>query len=277
MKGSRKRKDKKQTQILRAVYFSIILIGAILVVTAVLEKFYLLRLISQNTLDFVGDAAISFCFPASALIYLKLFDKRKKSMASKLGLTKANLNLDNIFIGISIFLVIIGLELGLGYVSVVTGTQINTNVDIELAGAPIWFYVFASILSPINEEILFRGLMVPRIGIVLSAIIFALGHLSYMSTSYVPTLNVQIAAGVVAVVCIAYSLVKLRSWQYALTILIIAVLFIYGVLGVEVVAAFIFGLIAGYVYKRTNSLYPSIIAHMLVNSLAIVTTFALLI
>lgn len=38
--------------------------------------------------------------------------------------------------------------------------------------------------------------------------------------------------------------------------------------GVEVMAAFIFGLISGYIFKRTGSIWPGIIAHILVNSLA---------
>ncbi len=37
--------------------------------------------------------------------------------------------------------------------------------------------------------------------------------------------------------------------------------------GVEIIAAFIFGVITGYVFKRTKSLYPGIVAHILVNSL----------
>ncbi|MGC8572253.1 MAG: CPBP family intramembrane glutamic endopeptidase [Candidatus Micrarchaeia archaeon] len=41
----------------------------------------------------------------------------------------------------------------------------------------------------------------------------------------------------------------------------------------EGVGAFIFGLIAGYAFKKTKSLYPSLIAHILVNLLAVVALF----
>ena len=41
--------------------------------------------------------------------------------------------------------------------------------------------------------------------------------------------------------------------------------------GVEVIAAFAFGIISAYVYKRTGSVYPGIIAHILINSLAVLS------
>jgi membrane protease YdiL (CAAX protease family) len=40
-----------------------------------------------------------------------------------------------------------------------------------------------------------------------------------------------------------------------------------------VVAALIFGLVAGYVFRKTESLYPSLVAHVLVNTLTILVTF----
>ena len=110
----------------------------------------------------------------------------------------------------------------------VVNTQINTNVNIVLSGAPIWFYIFVAIIEPINEEILFRGFMVPRLGIVISALIFGVLHSGYNST-----------------------------------------------FGIEIIAAFVFGIISGYVFKKTDSLYPSIIAHILVNTLAVIVLFAI--
>ena len=83
-------------------------------------------------------------------------------------------------------------------------------------------------IEPINEEIMFRGFLVPRIGIVASAIIFGLAHYSYMST-----------------------------------------------FGVEMLGALIFGLLAGYVFKRTKSIYPGIVAHIIVNTIAIIGIISL--
>ena len=83
------------------------------------------------------------------------------------------------------------------------------------------FLLFSFLVAPINEEILFRGFMVPRIGILASAVLFSVPHLlSYSSVS-------------------------------------------------ELIAAFIFGIAAGYAFKKTGSLYPSIIAHALVNLISI--------
>ena len=107
-----------------------------------------------------------------------------------------------------------------------TGVQISTNVDVLLASAPLWFYAFSCIVAPLCEEVLFRGLMVPRLGIVVSALVFAALHASYDST-----------------------------------------------FAIEVIAALIFALIAGYVFRKTKSLYPSLVAHILVNTLTIVVTF----
>jgi membrane protease YdiL (CAAX protease family) len=42
--------------------------------------------------------------------------------------------------------------------------------------------------------------------------------------------------------------------------------------GIEVIAALLFGLITGYAYKKTNSLYPALIAHIMVNTLTILST-----
>lgn len=39
----------------------------------------------------------------------------------------------------------------------------------------------------------------------------------------------------------------------------------------ELIAAFIFGLIASYIFRRTKSLYPSLLAHILVNVLAVLS------
>ena len=116
--------------------------------------------------------------------------------------------------------------------------------------------------------------MVPRLGIVLSSIIFGVGHLSYFSTSLTPNIWLQAIALAVATVGLFYCY-KLRSWSYAASIVIVVLLFMTGNLGIDVIAAVIFGLLAGYIFKKTNSLYPSIIAHALVNTLTIIATFAM--
>lgn len=207
----------------RAVYFILIFLAIYFVFNALPAFLYYASLISLNTLNFVASAALSFSLSGSAIAYLLFVDRKKKSVASRLGLGSRSFSLGNVLLGVLIFFIIFAMEMGVSLVSSVTGVQINTNANTLLVGAPIWFYVFASIIAPLNEELLFRGLMVPRVGIVLSAILFALPHLTYDSSFFI-----------------------------------------------EVIAALVFGLLAGYAYKRTNSLYPSLVAHMLVNILTVV-------
>ncbi|MGI0141767.1 MAG: lysostaphin resistance A-like protein [Candidatus Micrarchaeales archaeon] len=147
-----------------------------------------------------------------------------QEIVQSLGLSRKKLTMMIIGIGIVVFFALFTLDVLVNLASSVIGTTIDTNAGLLLQSAPIWFYIFTAIIAPINEEIFFRGFLVPRIGIILSALIFGVLHASYNST-----------------------------------------------FGVEIIAAVIFGLIAGYVYKRTNSLYASIIAHILINSLAILS------
>ncbi|MDE1855400.1 MAG: CPBP family intramembrane metalloprotease [Candidatus Micrarchaeota archaeon] len=219
-------KKDPTTAIMRAVYFIIILIVFLLAFNAIPVLLYTLSYIDYGTLNFLSTAAVSLSFTASTLFYLYAVDKSRKGIAARLGLGGSRLTLGNIGLGLLLFFIIFMLEIAIGIASSVTGVQINTNVALLFAGAPTWFIIFASIVAPVNEEVLFRGLLVPRLGIFLSAIFFAIPHLSYDST-----------------------------------------------FAIEFIAAFIFGLLAGYVYKKTGSLYPSIVAHMLVNLLTLVTTF----
>ena len=147
--------------------------------------------------------------------------KNLKQIIVDLGLSRSAMNWRALGYGIIVFLAIVLLEFGIGAFETVTHIPLPTNVKALLGGLPAYFFAFAVIVAPIDEEILFRGFLVPRIGIILSALIFGILHfLSYASVS-------------------------------------------------EFIAAFVFGLIAGYVFKRTKSLYATIIPHVLVNVLGI--------
>lgn len=176
---------------------------------------------AQN-IDSMIDAGLGLSMTASVLLYLSLYKKMSsRQIIESLGLGRKSLSFPMIGLGIFIFFIMLAFSLLFGALGAVTNTQVNTNVDLVLGGAPLWFYIFAAVIEPINEEILFRGFLVGRIGIILSALIFSSLHLGYNST-----------------------------------------------FEIEAIAALVFGLIAGYVFKNTKSLYPSIIAHILVNSLA---------
>ncbi len=222
----RKRAEAPGVRIRRAMYFVLILIAAMSALVAVPLALYDLGWLGYNSFVFVSDAAVSLSFLASTLLYLRFVDRSRKGIAERLGLGRDGLSLRNVLLGLMIFSIILTLELITGLVSQVTGVQISTNVDVLLASAPLWFYAFSCIVAPLCEEVLFRGLMVPRLGIVVSALVFAALHASYDST-----------------------------------------------FAIEVIAALIFALIAGYVFRKTKSLYPSLVAHILVNTLTIVVTF----
>ncbi len=174
-----------------------------------------------NTYADLTDVFLSLIFPFAAFSYMYYKGMDTSNIVRSIGLTRDKLTPYMIVLGIALFVIIFLLEILTAVISQVTGTVINSNVGMVLGGAPLWLLFFVTFIGPLDEEIFFRGFAVPRIGIVLSALIFGLLHYGYGST-----------------------------------------------FGIEIIAAFIFGLLAGYVFKKTGSLYPSLTAHILVNLLA---------
>ncbi len=170
----------------------------------------------NGTYAMVFDSmALSLMFSFIVFSYLFAKGRSFKEIIEELGLSRKNLTVRYVKIGIILFLLFFLMEFALGLFTEVTGIQLPTNVQQYLSNMPLFFYFFVFLVAPINEEILFRGFMVPRTGIIISALVFGFLHyLSYFSI-------------------------------------------------VEAVAAFAFGIAAGYVFKKTKSLYPSIIGHML--------------
>jgi uncharacterized protein len=182
------------------------------------------NILTGPNLEANSSIALSFMFPLIAMSYLLIKGNDLKQIIAMLGLSKDKISLYVIAIGICVFFAVVLFDFGVSLFSAATSIQLPTNVQSVLAGTPWYFLIFTFLVAPINEEIFFRGFLVPRIGIIISAIIFAVLHLSYLSIS-------------------------------------------------EFVAAFFFGLLAGYVFKKTKSLYASIIAHMIVNFVTIVSLF----
>ena len=181
-------------------------------------------ILSEHFVNLYSTISLSLLFPFLVFSYLLLKGRNIRGIIQELGLGRKSFGAKYIGIGIGIFLIILLLELGTGIISSITGVPLPTNVGATLAGFPLFFYIFTFTIAPIDEEILFRGFLVPRLGIFLSALIFAILHFGYGSI-------------------------------------------------VEFAAALIFGLIAGYVFKKTKSLYATITAHALVNFLSILILF----
>lgn len=176
---------------------------------------------SMQRASIASTVCLSLFFPFAVFSYLLYRGKNIDAIVEELKISRKRITYKMIGIGIVLFFAVLLLEAGISEFQQVTGVQLPTNVSLVLGGFPVWVLAFTVLVAPINEEILFRAFLVPRIGIVPSAILFGILHAGYGSIA-------------------------------------------------EIGGAFIYGLIAGYTFKKTDSLYPSIIGHILVNALAVV-------
>jgi membrane protease YdiL (CAAX protease family) len=78
---------------------------------------------------------------------------------------------------LAIFLLVFALSMA----ALVLGFNDQAKVTQKIAGLPLYVLAMAVIFAPISEELLFRALLVPRVGIVLSSLIFGSLHLAYGS------------------------------------------------------------------------------------------------
>ncbi len=189
--------------------------------SAAITLIYQYGYISQNNFNFLGNVASLLPLSIAVIVYLMVYKGVSGSEIFKsLGLASKGVRY-KLLLAVMLFVIVLLLEMVVNLAGYVTNTTINTNVSQVFSGAPTWFLVFIAVIEPINEELLFRSLLVPRLGIIPSAILFGLAHYSYMST-----------------------------------------------FGVEMIAAFVFGIIAGYIFKKTGSVYPSMLAHIAINTIA---------
>ncbi len=175
----------------------------------------------------MASILLSVSFPLAVFSYMSYREGSVRNAFTSLGLGLDRLTVRTILIGVALFGAIILLEVLLGAFQSATGINLPTNVAGIYSGFPLWFFILTFTLIPFNEEVLFRGFMIPRVGIIVSALVFAILHLSYLSIS-------------------------------------------------EFVAAFIYGVLAGYTFKKTGSLYTTIIAHALVNAVAVISLLYIL-
>ncbi len=167
-----------------------------------------------------SSIALSLAFPLIAINILLSKGMDPIRVISELGLSRAKLTYRNIGIGLLMLVVILFLEVAISGFSSYTGIPLPTNTSSAFQGAPLYVLAFTVLAAPLDEEILFRGFLVKRFGVILSAILFMVLHSGYASIS-------------------------------------------------EALGALVFGLVAGYVFRKTESLYPSVICHVLVNLIGI--------
>ncbi len=209
-KGKRKRKDNGIRYLVYCALALLILLSLIII-----PLLYTLSYMNEANAVALSSMALSLVFPAAAFAYLFAKGHTFRQSIKELGLSKNRLMKRYILLGIGLFVLFFAAQIAASITANAMHAAINTNVESTLGNLPLYFFVFVVLVAPIDEEILFRGFLVPRIGVILSALLFgALHYLSYFSLA-------------------------------------------------EFVAALAFGLAAGYAFKKTGSLYTTIIGHML--------------
>ncbi|MFP3289216.1 MAG: type II CAAX endopeptidase family protein [Candidatus Micrarchaeota archaeon] len=214
------RKIKGNSSKFKAISYSLFYILLFSFILLLILYFY--SYITINVADISTTVAFSFLLPALAFAYLAHSGKSLNEAFVDLGVTQRLKTMRILGIGILLFLAIFVMELIITVMSVNFKLNIETNACTVVTGMPLWFILFVVLIGPINEELFFRGFLVKRIGIISSALLFAILHAGYGST-----------------------------------------------FGIDIIAAFIFGLIAGYIFKKTNSIYPTLLAHVLINLIAV--------
>ncbi len=224
-KSQRRGKSAPERLCIRVTFYAI-------VVALVLSIIFIGYLYGSGAISYYAATAdstiaLSLLFSFIVFAYMLAKGKRLSAIIEELGLSRKAMALRYVGFGIVLFLLFFAIESGMGWFSQVTGIEIVTNVAETLSNLPLYFYIFVFLVGPINEEILFRGFLAPRIGIIGSSVVFGIVHyISYFSVA-------------------------------------------------ELLAAFAFGLAAAYVFKRTGSLYPSIIGHALFDFVTVAFLFLL--
>ena len=218
MAAKKQAKPAKEAGAVKALFYLLFLID--LVLTAAAIALYYNGTLSMVNGEVYSSIGLSFIFPLITISYLMLKGMTLKQIVREVGLSRDKFTGKAMMLGIAMFIAILVIEILLGVASSVSGVQLPTNVQELLGGTPLYFLLFGAFISPINEEIFFRGFLVKRIGIILSALVFMIFHAGYGSAA-------------------------------------------------EFLGALAFGLIAGYIFKKTESLYATILGHMLVNLLTV--------
>ncbi len=227
------------------VVFLVILTLLVIIVSQVLVTLANQGTIGSSEYSYIGDAGILLCLSVSIAIYLRAYKRIKAfDIPAAIGANLSMISIRTIGLGLIIFSMIICIELIVALISALTNVQISSNVAQTIGNAPAWFYIFSATIEPINEEVAFRGFLLPRLKYFFGGILKNLPELAQFNG----TMAIVLSAAIFGALHASYN----------------------STFGIEVIAAFIFGIISGFVYDRTGSLYPGIIAHIFVNSIAVI-------
>lgn len=125
----------------------------------------------------IGSGAIQIGLLSIALLFL--WDKDLKSMLMKLGFP-GKLSTTVIY-SVAGFIAMFALLILVGIAAMGFGFDDQYKISEKVGSLPWYLLVFAVLFAPICEELFFRGLLVPRFGVIGPAILFGLSHLAYGS------------------------------------------------------------------------------------------------
>jgi membrane protease YdiL (CAAX protease family) len=128
-----------------------------------------------------------FVYSGSASIHLGLFSVAmfflwKKDLGSTLGsIGLPGKTEDNLFYTAITLSAIFLVLFCLGVAAIVLKFNDQQKVSEKITSLPVIVLLFAVIGAPLTEELFFRAFLVPRAGIIASAIVFGLLHFAYGS------------------------------------------------------------------------------------------------
>jgi hypothetical protein len=187
----------------------------------ILILFLLFTLIRED-ISILTSSLVFILFP---FYWLKLEGKKYNSILKEYGLIvkdKLKIIISGI-LGLFLIIFIVGL---IGSIFYFFGINDQANVKEVVKSLPWIAFPIAVLIAPIAEEIFFRGFLLKKVGILISAVIFALLHFAYGSI-------------------------------------------------VEITVAFVIALLLSYLFIKTKSLWPSIIAHGLFNLMSLIVMWFL--
>ncbi len=165
-----------------------------------------------------GAIAASLIFISAPIYYFGMLGLGESAIKANLGFVKSGIG-KGILLGLGAYLFAIGISLVLGIALALAGVSDSQKIADKVAAFPLEVLVFAIIITPVAEEIFFRGFLQQKIGLIPSAMIFAAAHIAYFSVSEIAgALAIGLLLGVIFkysksiyAVIIAHALYNLTS------------------------------------------------------------------
>lgn len=184
-----------------ALVFAVMLVGVSL---ATALTFDIVALGKEAGLGVESMVLQDVVLVAAALLGVGWLTRRDwKGTLERLGLTKPSLR--DLSLSITFIAIIFGIGIAGSLAGMVLGQEkgpLDTKGDptIEaLGGVTVITAIIYAFGAGISEEILFRGAMQPRFGIILTSIVFALMHIQYFNASIVSNAISIISLGMISV------------------------------------------------------------------------------